>query len=299
MSVNHAGQCLSLAVAGLVLTLDARQTSLTLKLPDSCHESFLVNQTAEANRASAVSNLLVLSIKDICTLPQLPNSQPICHSDFFTLFLEPEGDLIFFAERERLPYILKIDPAFSQGTIEGRFSQAEQKVLYPLQTMGIIVYANWLAQFGDLVLHAAGIANDGKGYAFVGSAGAGKSTLMEFMLKQDSVLVLGEDQVILRYLDGRFWIFGTPWHERPHMCTPIGFPLEKLFFLDRNQDEVCTAMTAADGIKRLMQTAFIPYYRTDRIPKILDRLALLAECLPFYSLAYRLGTDVLPGILKA
>ena len=41
----------------------------------------------------------------------------------------------------------------------------------------MMIYANWLAASGDVIVHAAGVAADGQGYAFVGPSGAGKSTL--------------------------------------------------------------------------------------------------------------------------
>jgi len=54
-----------------------------------------------------------------------------------------------------------------------------------------------------------------------------------------------------------------------------------------------------DGIARLLQTAFIPYYRQDAMPTILERLSLLAEAVPFYTLSYRLGDDVMALIREA
>ena len=80
------------------------------------------------------------------------------------------------------------------------------------------------------------------------------------------------------------------------MCAPVAVPLEKFFFLDQSLKLICAPLSAFIGVQRLLQTAFIPYYRTDRMPLILDRLALLAEHIPFYSLAYQLGSDILSVI---
>ena len=53
------------------------------------------------------------------------------------------------------------------------------------------------------------------------------------------------------------------------------------------------------GVARLLQTAFIPYYRPAAVAAILDRLALLAEHVPFHTLSYQLGEDVLELIQGA
>ena len=168
-----------------------------------------------------------------------------------------------------------------------------------------MLFANWLAGYGDVILHAAGVAVDGRGYCFAGSGGVGKSTLAATLMSASgsgahaaaaspaSLVMLGEDQVILRYLDGRFWIYGTPWHIDPAFCSPLGVPLEKLFFLERTGENHVAPCTPLDGVARLLQTAFIPYYNRAGVATILDRLVLLAEQASFYTLSYRLGADVM------
>jgi hypothetical protein len=147
-----------------------------------------------------------------------------------------------------------------------------------------------------MILHAAGIDVDGQGYCFVGSHGAGKSTLTASFAapteEQGKVEVLGEDNLILRYQEDQFWIYGTPWHLNPEMCSPRGVPLKKLFFLDKTAGQQVEQLLPVDGVARLLQTAFIPYYRPETVSNILDRLALLAGQVPFYTFCYQLGSDI-------
>jgi hypothetical protein len=111
--------------------------------------------------------------------------------------------------------------------------------------------------------------------------------------------VLGEDQVILRYLEGRFWIFGTPWHLNASLCSPLGVPLDKLFFLDRTSGHGAGPFGPLEGTARLLQTAFVPYYDRAGVTRILDTLARLAEQVRFYTLGYRLGADLLELVRDA
>jgi hypothetical protein len=83
------------------------------------------------------------------------------------------------------------------------------------------------------------------------------------------------------------------------MCSPQGFPIKKIFFLSRQTEQGISQLSPVEGTSRLMQTAFIPYYRPELVENILRNLALLAEQVPFYSLNYNLGDDVWKMIQSA
>jgi hypothetical protein len=77
----------------------------------------------------------------------------------------------------------------------------------------------------------------------------------------------------------------------------MGVPLEKLFFLEKNGESSLKQLSALQGIIQLLQTAFIPYYRPDVLEKILGRLDLLAQSVPFGRLSYVPGDNILARIL--
>ena len=284
-AVDAGSEIVRLSVAGLELALDARGGGIDMALP-ACSAKFLAGGLPDGG--------LMLNVR-AGPLRQTGTWRPLyAPAEAWGLWLDEMARYVVVAARLWPPgRQVTVDAGFTTGEVlvqlEDRTSQPAP--FYPLQSIDILLFANWLAGSGDLILHASGVEVDGRGYCFAGASGAGKSTLAAALLGAPGVTVLGEDNLVLRWLAGQFWIFGTPWHLDPARCSPAGAPLAKLFFLDRTAAAGVRPCAPADGIARLLQTAFIPYYRPEAVARIVDNLARLAERVPFYTLSYRLGSD--------
>lgn len=287
---------LALRIAGLELKLYARDSGLELAVP-FVYEKFLQNDLALEPATARASETLSLSVRCRQHANEKRWGEPLCISEVWELWLDETGHFVFTSPRQSPPKRVTIDPSFRTGEIVGDFSLVKNQGIYPLSSIDIRIMVNWLAGFSDLILHASGVSVNGQGYCFLGESGAGKSTLVSALAKDDSVTILGEDQIILRYLDGQFWIYGTPWHERVEMCSPIGVPLRKMFFLNRIVEAGIEPVSPSEGISRILQTAFVPYYLPEKLPGIIERLTLLSKELPFFCLSYKLGSDILPSII--
>lgn len=263
-------------------------------MPGENHLKHPAGQKASTARAGET---LWLKVVEQGTSVEPGFSKALFNGANWQLWLDARERYIFIAPQETPSYRIAIERDFSCGEIYGDFSSAEGQKLFPLQNLGIRIFINWFANFGDMVVHASGAVINGKGYFFAGQSGAGKSTLISALVGKPGVTALGEDQVIIRFLRGQFWLFGTPWHTNPTLCSPLGAPLHSGFFLDRDKEEGITALTPVEGVVRLFQTAFIPFYRPAAVERILENCSLLAKQIPFYSLSYRLGTSVLDRIL--
>lgn len=278
-------------VAGLNLLFEGGPLQLDLGFSLS-HQQFILNDSAEVNKTSAFSDTLILQLQQINLDRQSVWKQPICFTEIWELWQDESGQLIFYNPLQPLLRQVIVAPDFTHGRLVGNYHLEPHPVRPLSQDLEIVLFSNWLAKFGDVILHASGFIYDGKAYVFAGDAGVGKSTLATHFSKKPAFNVLGEDQVILRLKDDQFWVYGTPWHINHHMCSSQGAPLACLFFLERDGVNKIKPLTSADGIKRLMQTAFIPYYRPDAVNAILKKLILLSGMKSFMSLSYQLGGDV-------
>jgi hypothetical protein len=284
---------IGLRVADLALWLDARESGVPLALP-GCHAAFLAEGTPrEGLRLRVVDG----------PLHSTEGWQPLFRDGpSWQLWCDDAGRRVFAPSRHSPPpRQVAVDATFRRGELVGEFGvhPGPAAPTYPLQNIDMVLYANWLAETGDLILHAAGIDDQGAGLVFAGPSGIGKSTLTGELMPDPSVTVLGEDQVILRHHAGRSLVYGTPWHTDPARCSPGGVPLRKLFFLERGKGHSVEPCGPRAGIERLIQNALIPYYNRPGVERILDSLVDLAEHVQFYILRFQIGADSLKLIREA
>ena len=286
-----------LTVAGLSLQIAEGSNHFSFEY-SPCHEKFLASNAGKG-RVGALQKPLFFDVNNTSISPQLLLSDCLCSNEIWELWRDRQGQLVFTQPKQKPQRWVFIEPSFKRGEIVGDFPVINKKLDYPLQYLDIVIFSNWLANLGDLILHASGIALDEEGYCFIGDSGAGKSTLVRDLANSKKITILGEDQIVLRKIADQFMVFGTPWHETPEMCSPIGVPLKKIFFLNRKASEILNPIHGFDAIVRILQTAFYPVYRPEVLDGILARLATLAGEVRFFELAYKRGSDVLQEIVNA
>ncbi|HPS41188.1 MAG TPA: hypothetical protein PK040_01200 [Anaerolineaceae bacterium] len=284
----------TLRIAGYTIEMDGRDSDVKIAVP-LLHQQFLLKP--DHHHETQEEHHLLLQVKDQDEVQIKESDLPLCRTDIWELWGRNQKEYIFVSPRQTPPRYVVVDRDFTHGVVSGDFLRTTADPVYPLGSIDIRIMVNWLAQTGDVLLHAAGISVQGNGYCFIGQSGAGKSTLMANLPQDDRLTILGEDQVILRKQGEAFWIYGTPWHEHADRCSPLGVPLRKVFFLDRTQQEPLIPVAKMECVAKILNTAFIPYYLPDVIPLILDNLARLSDIIPVYHLKYVIGSDVLSLIL--
>lgn len=279
-------------VAGLCICFDSTSCGDSVLLPLSYSRFF------RSLPASECHHRLDVKIDRDSKALDFSKDRLICQTDIWDLRQTDQQHLVFSTKMSRFSRQLSVNHNYTMADLTGHFKTVDGNLWHPLENLDMLLSVNWLGEKGDLALHASGVILNGKGFAFLGKSGAGKSTLASALVEDHQAMVLGEDQIILRYVDGKFWIYGTPWHENPAMCSPLQTILNGVVFLDREDEIGLKKISAMDGISRIMQTSFVPYYRPELIETILDRLTLLAATVPFYCLNYPLGQDVCLNYLQ-
>lgn len=134
---------------------------------------------------------------------------------------------------------------------------ASDPFLYPFAELLMI---NLLSLGRGTLFHACGVSEGDKGILFVGASGAGKSTLANLYMDKKDIGVLSDDRIIIRKLDGRFWIYGTPWHGDMRVCSPEKAPLERIFFLNHARENKVARIREIDIASKLLVCSFPTFW---------------------------------------
>ena len=149
-----------------------------------------------------------------------------------------------------------------------------------------------LAPRGGCIVHSAGLAVDGRGIAFVGRSGAGKTTLMSVIEEQPENLRLSDDRVIFRLENSGVRIFGTPWAGEGMVAANADAGLEAIVFLHHGPENHIEPITASEAARQLLPTTSIPWFDGDILTGCIETLDRIVERIPCYNLRFRPDHEV-------
>lgn len=181
--------------------------------------------------------------------------------------------------------LMVFDLDFRQGEFFVRRARVWKHRPDPLEyPLGQVLMVSLLSRGRGLMFHALGIEHRGNGYLFAGNSGQGKSTLAR--LWRGKGRILNDDRVIVRLVDGRFWLYSTPWHGTLPDVTVERAPLTKIFVLSWGEQNHARPLTQAEAICFLLQRAFPPLWSREGMIFTMDFLARLVPAVPCYELAF-------------
>ncbi len=145
--------------------------------------------------------------------------------------------------------------------------------------------ARQLSRFDAFLLHSAVISCDGEGYAFAARSGVGKSTHISLWLKNfgDRARVVNGDKPILRLVDGKFRVYGTPWRGKEGLGENTFSNLKAICFLERGETNQIVSMNSDEALIRLFSQVYLPE-DASASATTLDLLGKLIQNTKFYLL---------------
>ena len=231
----------------------------------------------------------------------------VCINNFLaSCAYEPlEGNLIFFQKRT---YLARTSEGYRMlfyqssdekellwdARIDQLFSQFEYQ-LYPAELMldpwsivgKLFLLQHSVSHHQGLILHASGGSFKGQGIVFAAPSGGGKSTLSRLLQAYPQNQLFSEERLILRLLDERWQVFGTPWQGSGDIAENAQAPLAALVFLRQAQESSITRLHPSKSLHSLLQVASIPWYSEEWTQKGLSLCETLLQDIPVFELAFR------------
>ncbi|HEX8141788.1 MAG TPA: hypothetical protein VF553_04275 [Pyrinomonadaceae bacterium] len=169
----------------------------------------------------------------------------------------------------RIPYkTARFNHDFTRGEVLLHRPYFEtERAVYPLEyPLDELLLLNLLAGGKGVELHSSGIRDEaGEGSLFVGQSGAGKTTIARLWERREGVEILSDDRVVVRKVDGQFYMYGTPWHGEARYSSPLRTPLRRLFFLRQGVRNELEELKRAEAAARLFACSFPTYHDTDAL----------------------------------
>lgn len=223
--------------------------------------------------------------------PDMQGSKVIFDSDRVWSLNECKGKVFLLSglpdSRSFPDRVLVLNPDFEYGelyVLEDLPDKASLADLlpHPLDQVAVLLI---LSKGRGLLLHACAIRHLEKCFLFLGNSGHGKSTMAELWHKHGA-LVLNDDRIVLKEKDGRFWVFGTPWHGDFRECSSEGWALDGFFFLSQGKANAATPKSGAEAVSMLLTRSFPPLWDREGMAFTMDLCHRLTETVPCYELSF-------------
>jgi hypothetical protein len=149
-----------------------------------------------------------------------------------------------------------------------------------------VLFVNLLSRGRGVLLHACAVNDNGRGFLFAGTSGAGKSTMADLWKERKGATILSDDRVIVREMDGRIWAYGTPWHGDVSLCSPERVLVDHVFVLRHGEETTVRRLEAPGALTSLFARSFPTYWYPEGLDFSLDFLGRVSHVVPCHELAF-------------
>lgn len=117
-----------------------------------------------------------------------------------------------------------------------------------------------LTTFDGMLLHASAVVVDGRAYLFSAPRKTGKSTHVQLWLDHfgDRACILNDDKPALRFIDGVWYAYGTPWCGKSGQNTNLQVPVAGIALIARGEENRIAPYTGAQAIRELLEQTVRP-----------------------------------------
>lgn len=174
-------------------------------------------------------------------------------------------------------------------------------IIYDFLQVLLINYFAYRNQ--GIFTHSVGIKDlDGSGLLFAGKSGAGKSTTARLWHKHSKAMVLNDDRIIIRKINNKFVMYGSPWHGEfsDYLASRVdSAALKKILFIRHFSKNIATAIPPKQAFSRLYPALFPAFWDKNCLGNIAAFCDDLIKNVPCYNLGFVNNKEVIDFVRDA
>lgn len=211
-------------------------------------------------------------------------------NDRISWHVEEQNDFviahIYLKENRRTEYKIIAENKWSNVTVLYHTGSTRYEADF-CTFLGNFIISNKILYHDGLVLHASALSYQGKGIAFTAPSGSGKTTHAALWEKRYHATVLNDDCPIIRYIDGKVIVYGTPWSGSRHKCINSSAPLAAIVVLEQAPENSMKPLTIQNALPLLLPRLFLPFQNPSMMDMALSHAEKIVKGVSLYLLKCR------------
>ena len=165
---------------------------------------------------------------------------------------------------------------------------SRQQQNFGLNNALMMAFAFAAAPFDTLLIHASVIRHAGYGYLFTAPSGTGKSTHTHLWYKHiPGCDLMNDDNPVVRIIDGRALVFGSPWSGKTPCYRNIYAPIGAITRIEQRPENSVRRMAAIEAFATLLPAVSSMKWDRRVYMSICDTISSLLSITPIYWLGCR------------
>lgn len=137
--------------------------------------------------------------------------------------------------------------------------------------------------FKTLLIHASLVRHNGYGYPFCATSGTGKSTHVSMWLRHiPNCDLMNDDNPIVRIIDGKAYIFGSPWSGKTPCYRNVKAPLGAMSRIDRETRNYVEKLSPVEGFTSILPSCSAMKWDVETYRNICDTVGELVSLVPAF-----------------
>lgn len=157
-----------------------------------------------------------------------------------------------------------------------------------------------LEEYNGFFLHCSCLLYEDKAIVFTAKSGTGKSTHARLWreILGDKVTMINDDKPIVRYIDGEFIIYGTPWNGKHSLSNNIKAPIKAIYYLHQAKENKVERCDPISSISKMLSQTILPDNK-NIMNELLDMMEKLVCNVPMFDLYCNISEDAVHTVLDS